>query len=182
MGTRKEPNVWHLVSGRLVLLALAAVVLAAGLGEFRRQAVEKERLRASVERFERQAELHSRIADSLVRTIKVREGDFNGQSARYERLRAAYRAKQPGPTLGDDYEIDEVEEILEAADTAVRTCRSLVRDCTLAISAKDRVIAAQDSTIQAIEALRPSPTKQFMETVLKVGIGIGIGYIVRGGL
>lgn len=169
-------------TSRLVLYVLTAAVIAAGLGEFRRRAVEKALLEASIGRLEQQRDLHARYADSLTRTIKVRERDFNSQSEKYERLRDVLRASRatsgPGETLGDEYEVDEVEKVLEAADHTIRSCQSLVRDCTLAISAKDRVIAAQDSTIRAIKALQPSKTRQFLGTVVKVGIGVGAGYII----
>lgn len=168
---------------RLIAVGVVASILSLGLGEFRRQAVEKALLEASVGRLEQQRDLLSRYSDSVERNLKVREQDFNSQAERYRRLANAYRASRaaaPGPTIGDDYEdADEVEQIIVAGEGAVRSCQSLVMTCRAAMEIKNDLIANQDSTIRALKLLQPSRTQKVTSTAIKVGLGIIIGLVIK---
>lgn len=154
---------------RLIAVGIVACMIALGLGEFRRVAVERALLKESIGRLEQQRDLANRYADSLARTVIVRARDFNSTVIRY-------RTSVDTLVITDTVQ---VRAALVAADTAIRACQSLVRDCTLAISAKDRVIANQDSTIRALKSLFPSPARNAASTVVKVGLGVLLGLVIK---
>lgn len=156
-------------TSRLALVILAAVVIALGLGEFRRQAVEKALLKESIGRLEQQRDLLRRYSDSVERTVVVQAENFNSSSIRY-------RVRRDTLVLTDTVQ---VKEVLATADTVIRSCQSLVLTCRAAMEIKNDLIANQDSTIRALIAMRPSPARNVASTVVKIGLGVLIGLAIK---
>jgi len=155
-------------TSRLIVAALALSVLAAGLGEFKRQAVERALLRESVGRLERQRDLYRRYSDSIAKQLTNREAAVTTSITRY-------RTRRDTLVITDTVQ---VKEVLATADTVIRSCQSLVLTCRAAMEIKNDLIAAQDSTIRALIALRPSPARNAASTAVKVGLGVLVGWLV----
>lgn len=156
-------------TNRLIAAALALSVLAAGLGEFKRQAVERALLKESVGRLERQRDLYRRYSDSITKQLTNREAAVTTSITRY-------RTRRDTLVITDTVQ---VKEVLATADTVIRSCQSLVLTCRAAMEIKNDLIANQDSTIRALIALQPSPTRNAVSTVVKVGLGVLIGLAIK---
>lgn len=154
---------------RLIAVGVVACVIALGLGEFRRVAVEKALLRERIGHLERQRDLLTRYSDSVERQLKNRGAAVTTSIARY-------RTRRDTLVITDTVQ---VREVLATADTVIRSCQSLVLTCRAAMEIKNDLIANQDSTIRALIAMQPSRTQKVTSTAIKVGIGVLLGLVIK---
>lgn len=126
------------------------------------------------------AELAARVEKTAVETVTVRDVRYVRDTVRLRQVITRYDSARVTDTLVVTEHDTAVVYIPRAiADTAVAVCLSVIRSCESRVAARDSLLAAKDLRIHALEQLRPSRFRMWLDRALYFGAGAGTGALLR---
>lgn len=151
-----------------------AVALIGALYAWRADGVRQGRA------LERAAAAH-REGARLRDTIRVVETRYRRDTVRLTRTLRVWDSVRVRDTLAVTVPGDSVVVYVPraVADTAVSACLAVVRSCDVRVALRDTLIGTLRAELRAAHAARPSVVQRWGERVLWLGVGVGVGAVVR---